>query len=152
MTAIAHSQLLGLVIQALQTPAPVAAWVQRMTMRPLPEGVATGVIARLRGGAGTEMVCSGAPRQWRCVVEVECLARATPAQSADEAAASVVEAVFGRITTAGQAGGLLQAAGYQMDGDITLNWDADAADERIGAASLMTVWTWRSGSTSLAMA
>lgn len=151
MTAIAHVQLLDALLAVLSTPQPAAPWIQRMSTRALPESVASGVALRLRGGPGRQIVLTGAPRQWQCLVEIECMARATASQAADAAVGPLLDDVHARLLAASQPGGALLQLGYQITEDLHINWDAEAADERIGAATLSAAWTWRSAWDSLAI-
>jgi len=128
-----HRTLLDLIEADLTAaPALAAGNLQRQRNRPLAAGVAQQVSLYLLRSRGRQAMLGGAsPIEWTTTVGVECIARAASGVTADEAVATLLADVHARIT--GSAA--LAAAEVRVSTDHDLQWDDDALDERIGAAT-----------------
>lgn len=136
---LVHQRLLDLMQAALLAGTPVAGGnIQRQRNRPMADGVAQMVSLRLISSQGAPLFLGGdAPIEWRSVVAVECLARASSSSvTPDAAVAELLAAVHARITSDSET----KLAEYRIDPDHRIEWDQDELDERIGAAtSIYTV-------------
>ncbi|MDP4300345.1 hypothetical protein [Leptothrix discophora] len=145
---LAHVALVSHVVALLQAAPPVAQRVSRRFGRPVPEGIADAVGVAVGDSAGKALLCSGAPLDWTCLLDLSCAARADAGQAADEAVGALVVRVHRRLRSAESIAGL-RAAGFELMPDLRLRPDDDDLAERIGAVNLSLSVRWRGADDDL---
>ena len=114
-----------------------------MRLRPVAKETAQAVVVRPRQiDAGEAPLASSAPVSWSVGFEVECYARATPSQAADEAVDGLLAAVYARLMTDQTLGGSVltlapQGLAYEFDVDgehtVSATFPFTARQTRAGA-------------------
>lgn len=118
----AFARVVGATVAVLQASPAVAPLVDRARLRTIPQGVATACVVRILGTQVDQSTGAPAPSIWATQIAVECYARVTPGQPADEAVDALLEAAVARLLADPSLGGVVGSLGLQ---GITYDFDAD---------------------------
>lgn len=118
----AFARVVGATVAALEVAPAVAPQVDRTRLRPIPKGVATACVVRILGAQVDQAMGAPAPSVWATQIAVECYARVTSGQTADEAVDALLEAAVARLLADQSLGGVVGSLGLQA---ITYDFDAD---------------------------
>lgn len=117
----AFASIVGAVVAALQAAPAVAPQVYRVRLRPIQQGASLACVVRPLAAQVDQSAGNPAPSIWATQVAVECYARATPGQTADEAVDALLEAAAARVLTDPQ----LAAMGSLIPAGVSYDFDAD---------------------------
>ncbi|WP_295852037.1 hypothetical protein [uncultured Xylophilus sp.] len=144
MSATGFQRLAAGIVAMLGGAVPVAAHVDRARGRPIPQGVPSAVVVRLRGSTAESGRMAFAPVEWATQVLVECYA-AAPGSAAGEALVDpLLLAVHDRLAADPQLGGLARDSEIQQ-----IAWDIDSADLPAGCAGLLLLVRHRTPAASI---
>lgn len=148
MSTIAQSAIVAKVIELLAAaPALADVRIQRNRLRALPEGVNRAIVVRKSTSDPSGVPLLGAPTDWTTQVRVECYARGTPGQAADEAGDELLLLAHAVMAANPDLGGLAMA----MD-PPRLGWDEADLDSPLGVSIAQYPVLHRTVSNTLAAA
>lgn len=126
---------LDAVMTSLGASPAVATQIDRQRLRPLAKSVQTAVVVRVEGARVYEpMTLVGQVIAWDVQVAVECYARVSSSDAADEAVDNLVETVYARLMTDPTLSGAVQTLVPQG-----LQYDFDADGEQVVCATFLFV-------------
>lgn len=108
MTTDAHNAVVQAVISTLlATPALASGNIYRGRRRAISKNVELGIAVRFGASDPSRGAIKGAPIDWTTTVLVECYARTTGTESADEAALALHADAYARLNTDPSLGGVV---------------------------------------------
>lgn len=130
MTTLAHSAVVAAFMATLGGSAALAGVpVYRVRLRAIGQASQQAVVVRKIASNPRDGEIFGHPIDWISVVQLECYARAAPAQASDEACDALLLLAHNVLAADPSLGGVID---YLSDPSIT--WDEDEKDTALGCA------------------